>query len=629
MKRSIVSTFLLALLPLNIWSAEDIDILLDHYTQESALDKQTREDNSGHNIVFRRDELDKMQAQMLKDVIKSIRQLTMMDNEFGGTELQRSGGFCSNSACVRLYINDQELTSGFFGGALGTFSDYDLGHIDHIQIYLGGNAIEFGNEFGFITIKMYTKDADREKGSSVAIAYGTKDSYQVNALTTGKLDNDINYLLYASKLKENDDTLDHNGYAIPRYSDNLNIFATFKRENDFIFEVSRYERKHDGMTGFGQAKTPERADRKSMYQYLSFTKYFDTVKLQVSYAQEEVGIVNNDYNGIILYDGSFTTEHDIRFDNEIFRVNAKDSKTFGNHRFFYGVEYQHKGMKPNMIIDNVDRSDELVGPDNLDLYSVFLEYEYKFSEETVFLATGKLERYIQHYNDRTDNLSQSRIGIISQLTENVLFKGFLSQNYIYPSLEQLSTSARVVQGNPNLTTTDIDSISAEFSYKGEDYQVGLGYLKMYTTDPIKVNANQQYVNIPIEAIFDDYFVNYTYDFNKDNKVMLEYFWTDHNRPFDQSPSAGGHIKLFNTYDDFDLYTELIYRRGYFHKVFNMQVDDGYDLTAALTYHMSNKTTVSLKGQNLLDKAILAPIRGLYPVGTLDKKVMLNVEWFFR
>ncbi|RLA70099.1 MAG: hypothetical protein DRG09_04085 [Epsilonproteobacteria bacterium] len=629
MKRSILYKLLfLALLPLNIWAVEDIDSLLNHYEEESALNLKTKRDSSGHNIVYTRDELDKMQAHTLKDVIKSIRQLTMMDNSFGATELQRAGAYCTNSACVRLYVNDQEMTSGFFGGALGIFSEYDLGHIDHIQIYLGGNAIEFGNEYGFITIKMYTKDPDREKGSSVGLSYGTNDSYRVNALTTGKLDNDINYLLYASKLKNNKDTLGHKGYDVPRYSDNLNLFATFKRENDFIFELSRYEHKHDGLTGFGDQKTPTRSDRKSMYQYLSLTKYFDTVKLQISYAEEEVGITNNDYNGITLYDGSFTTEYDNRFENKIFRVNAKDSRTFGKHRFFYGVEYQHKGIKPNFNIDGVDRSSEFEGPDSIDLYSVFLEYQYQFSEDTVLLATGKLERYDQHYNDRTDNLTQSRIGIVSQLNENLLFKGFISQNYIYPSLEQLSTAPRPVKGNVNLIPTNIDTVSAEFTYKTEQYQVGLGYLKMYTIDPIKVNANKMYFNKKIEAIFDDYFVNCTYNFNKDNKVIVEYYWTNHNRPFSQSPSAGGHIKLFNTYDDFDFYTEFIYREGFVHKVFAMEIDDGYDLTAAITYHMNSTTTVSLKGQNLLDKAILAPIRGLYPIGTLDKKVMLNVEWFF-
>jgi len=629
MKKHILYNILLALLPLNIWAVEDIDALLNHYEEESALDLKTKMDSSGHNIVYTRDELDKMQAHTLKDVIKSIRQLTMMDNEFGATELQRAGAYCANSACVRVYVNDQEMTSGFFGGALGIFSNYDLGHIDHIQIYLGGNAIEFGNEYGFITIKMYTKDPDREKGSSVGLSYGTNDSYRVNALTTGKLDNNIGYLLYASKLKNNKDTLEHKGYDVPRYSDNLNLFATFKRENDFIFEVSRYERNHDGLTGFGDQKTPTRSDRESVYQYLSLTKYFDTVKLQISYAQEELGIINNDYNGITLYDGSFTTEHDIGFDNEILRMNVKDSKVFGKHRFFYGVEYQHKGIKPSFNIDGVNRSNELDGPDGLDLYSVFLEYQYKFSEDTVLLATGKLERYDQHYNDRTDNLSQSRLGIISNLSENLLFKGFISENYIYPSLEQLSITPRPVKGNVDLTPTDIDTISAEFTYKAEQYQFGLGYLKMYTIDPIKINADKTYVNRKIEAIFDDFFVNYSYSFNKDNKVMLEYFWTDHNRPFNQSPSAGGHIKLFNTYEDFDFYTEFIYREGYTHKVFDMEVDDGYDLTAAITYHMDSTTTVSLKGQNLLDKAILAPIRGLYPVGTLDKRVMLNVEWFFR
>jgi len=621
--------FFLFLLTSFVWGVEDLDTLLYQYKEKSALNSKTKIDSLGHNIVYTRDDLDKMQVHTLKDVIKSLRHLTMMDNQLGATELQRAAGFCANSACVRVYVNGQEMTSGFYGGAMGIYADYDLGHIDHIQIYMGGNNIEFGDEYGFITIKMYTKDPEREKGSSVELSYGTNDSYGVNALTTGKLDNDISYLLYASKSKNDKDTLAHEGYDILRYSDNLNLFATFKRENDFIFEASRFERKHDALTGLGDHKTPDRSERKSIYQYLSYTKIFDSVKLQLSYAQEEVGIANNDYNGITLHDNSVVHEYTNRFENEILRMNVKDSKTFGKHHFLYGLEYQHKGIKPNLLIDGLDRSSELVGPDSTDIYSIFLEYQYNFSQDTVLVATGKLEHYDQNYKDMTDNYTQSRIGIISHLHETLLFKGFVSQNYIFPSLEQLSTQPRRVKGNIDLIPTNIDTISAEFNYKQEQSQVGMGYLKMYTRDPIKVDGDKMYVNRNIEAIFEDYFINYVYSFNKDNKVMAEYYWTEHNRPFEQSPAAGGYVKLFNSYEAFDFYTEFIYRKGYFHQGFNMEVDDGYDLSAAITYHLNSTTTLSLKGQNLLDKAILAPISGLYPVGTLDKKVMFNVEWFFR
>lgn len=619
---------LLWLLPLFIFGLEDIDSLLDNYKNESALNLKTKMDSSGHNIVFTRDELDKMQAYTLKDVIKSIRHLNIMDNDFGALELQRAGAYCSNSACIRLYINDQEVTSAFFGGPLGIFGEYDLGHIDHIQIYLGGNAIEFGNEYGYITIKMYTKDPNREKGSSLSASYGTGDSYRLNALTTGSIGHDINYLLYASKLENKNETLEHKGYDILRYSNNLNLFATFKRENDFILEMSRYEHKHDGLSGFGDQKTPTQSDRKSVYQYLSYTKFFDTMKLQLSYAKEEIGIVNNDYNGITLTDDSVVTEYSNRFENDIFRMNVRDSKSFGDHRFLYGVEYQHKKVKPHLMIDGVDRGNEFIGPNSINVYSLFLEYQYKFTEDTLFLATGKLEYYEQNYNDRDDTLTQSRIGIISQINEHLEMKGFFSQNYIYPTMEQLSTQPRPVSGNADLSTTDIDTMSVEFNYKIEQHQLGVGYMKMFVANPIKINAKKQYVNADIEAIFDDYFMNYIYIFDNNNKMMLEYYWTDHNRPFNQSPIAGGYIKLFNSYEDFDFYTEFIYRKGYYHEKFAMQVDDGYDLTMAITYHMNKTTTVSLKGQNLLDKAILAPIRGLYPVGTLDRKVFFTVEWFF-
>ena len=80
---------LLWFLPLFLFSVEDIDSLLDNYTKESAFDIKTKMDSAGHNIVYTRNELDKMQAHTLKDILKSIRHLTMMDNNLGAVDIQR------------------------------------------------------------------------------------------------------------------------------------------------------------------------------------------------------------------------------------------------------------------------------------------------------------------------------------------------------------------------------------------------------------------------------------------------------------------------------------------------------------------------------------------------------------
>ena len=51
--------------------ADDMDNLLKEFSQKSDLSSKTKNENSGHLIIYTRNDLDKMQAKSLKDVLKS------------------------------------------------------------------------------------------------------------------------------------------------------------------------------------------------------------------------------------------------------------------------------------------------------------------------------------------------------------------------------------------------------------------------------------------------------------------------------------------------------------------------------------------------------------------------------
>jgi len=113
--------------------------------------------------------------------------------------------------------------------------------------------------------------------------------------------------------------------------------------------------------------------------------------------------------------------------------------------------------------------------------------------------------------------------------------------------------------------------------------------------------------------------------------MVNYYYADISRKdFILGTREGGFLKLFNNFDKLDTYLELSYRKGYFFKPLNIKIKDGYDLILGINYHLDESTTFSLKGENLLNKALKTPYLGLNPVvvPTIDKRILVSLKRFF-
>ncbi|MBL6973380.1 MAG: TonB-dependent receptor, partial [Sulfurimonas sp.] len=71
------------LLLLSSLCAQDLDTLLENYQKESDLSQKTKDESAGNLIVYTRDDLERMQVESLKDILKSLRGFTYLENRFG------------------------------------------------------------------------------------------------------------------------------------------------------------------------------------------------------------------------------------------------------------------------------------------------------------------------------------------------------------------------------------------------------------------------------------------------------------------------------------------------------------------------------------------------------------------
>lgn len=104
-------------------NANEIDALLESYQTESELFKKTKDESAEHLTVYTRDDLEMMQVETLKDILKSIR----------------------------IYLNQNELILPIFGSGVSLFGNIDMDFIDHVEIYEGFSSFKFGIEPASIT----------------------------------------------------------------------------------------------------------------------------------------------------------------------------------------------------------------------------------------------------------------------------------------------------------------------------------------------------------------------------------------------------------------------------------------------------------------------------------------------
>jgi len=617
----------LPLLLLHLHANEQIDNLLNLYEEKSALHNKTKDESSGSLIVFTRSDLDKMQAYSLVDIFKSIRFFTLEKDAMGNIKFQRAGASTESSAFTRIYLNDLEMSSASFGSALSIFGEYDLGHIDHIEVYLGSSSLSSGNEYGFVTIKMYTKEPSREKGFLFGLTYGSYNSHKYNALTAGTID-DLGYLLYVNQTNENDKALHNKGVTLQRESQNLNFYSMLKREKDFSLELSYYEHNHDGLGALGIQKTPQKQKINSYYESILFTKYINSLKITLSYAHEDIGIDNVDSNGIKIFSGGTAKSVQDSYANNIYKMNIQNKTKVDKHTFLYGVEYQKKDISFEIItIDGVDRRSEYKGPKSIEISSLFGEYDYQYSNDFLWTTTLKYEHYKNSYQSRVDNQVQFRTGIVGVLEDDFTLKAFYSNNKVYPSAKEMSSFPYPLNGTHSLKAMGVETASTELIYTHNSHKFSLGSALVSISNFVQISDTNTYYNQANTILFFDNFVDYIYKINKDNKIMFEYYSSSRNIGRNMSPLSGGYVKLFNTFENLDFYNELVYRMGY-RSISNQDIPDGYDLSSAITYHLNKSIDISLKGENLLNKALKSSVQGLYPVDVIERKVFLSMDISF-
>ncbi|MEA3523566.1 MAG: TonB-dependent receptor, partial [Campylobacterota bacterium] len=300
----------------------------------------------------------------------------------------------------------------------------------------------------------------------------------------------------------------------------------------------------------------------------------------------------------------------------------------GEHDFLIGAQFQQNQLNIKQY-EGINVTPN-IGPTKLDIYMLYLEELYNINENHLLAFSGKLDHYRDSFSKNSTEYAL-RLGYIALLADNWSSKLFAIRRYVYPNMLQTTFSPPTYKVNPELDSSHIDMLSGEIEYNDKESRVVFGYAYKIIQDSIIFSKTQkQYINNKDTVYFNRIYVRGEHKFDYDNKIVLEYYKT--YKDTYASPGQGVLIQVFNTLGDFDIYNELVYRDGYTldYGAGDVDMDDGYDYTLAISYAINKAIKIKAKGENLLDKASKALIdpQGLVQVPAIERRALVTMEYTF-
>ena len=589
-----------------------LDDLLKEYQDSESLYKKTKKESAGFLLIYSREDLERMQAYSLKDILKTIRLYTMQLQGVGVSRMLKAGQGKSALPAIKLYIDDFEVTTVAQGNTLDMYGEMDIYFVDHIEIYQGGSSIAFGNTPGSMVIRLYSKEPSRENSSSAQITFDSKSSGNfriVDAGSTGKYD----YLFYGNIAKTNYNKPTRNNQELSRDASRYQAHFKISQDDNFEIAIDTISSKTDIFNGMGTAPLGE--NNTKQYTYINAIKYFEgDIKLSLSASLERKKFFNSDAIGIRQADGSIINDLDIDIHSNTYKITLDKKIISGNHDFLIGAEFQQnrlkiKGYKGTNVTP-------VIGPKKLDIYMFYLEELYNINE-----LISKFSEYAY------------RLGYMSLINNEWSTKIFATSRYTYPNGLQTTFAPPVYNINPELESSTTKMISGELEYNNSVHRAVFGYAYSVTDDALIFDkVAKKYINSSDTAYFNRVYLRGEHHFNFDNKAIIEVY-KGYKDDY-SSPGAGALVQLFNRVGKFDIYNELVYRDSYIlvNPLTNedIKMDAGYDYTLSVSYPVNKKLKVKVKGENLLNKASKTMIdnEGEIKVPAIERRGLITMEYTF-
>jgi len=607
----------------------DINTLLTDIEKKSDLSEKTKLENSGISLVYTRDDLDRMQAKYLKDILISSTTYGYRENRYSAPDPFNRGDLTPFvSSAIRIFIDNQEILGGVFASGLANLGDIDISFVDHIEIYTQTPTYEYSTEPTFMLIKLYTKSALKDEGSKVEMSYASRGATRITAYTANELNNDWNCFTYATYDNLKREKYNSFGTALSRDKKRTHLITTLNNDNHrILFENINFTT--DAFAGSSLDATPLISTLNVNNLHIGYDAKINNFSYGVDFDQHILKYNFLDNPGSYIYSKTSTTT------TNILSADANYKFHFLKNEFIAGAKYRTKRYKLTNDTKN-NKTQPKRGNNHQDVATFFIQNIYSVMKNLVL--TGGVQ-YVNvknpnaKYNNGSDILGY-RLAL-TYVTPSWTLKTVASHSETY--LEPFLIDSDYVS-DKDLKNYTVDFIYEDIIYtlSSDKFETIFGYLR---------SDNYLLPNDQNGGKLDNYtktlsttnaLFRWTHEYRRYDKLFIDLSYQDvHNLPsLSIYTEYKAILRTLNTFNKIDLFNELIGEYD------NSSKKHSFTYNLALKYRYSDSLSFAFKGENIFDKApensymrIQFTKTGVQNLGSLyapsyDRRAIVSMEYLF-
>jgi len=629
--------FLSSLLAVNLFSSSefDIDNLLQNIEKKTDLSEKTKLANSGVYTIYTRDDIDRMQIKSIKDILKLTYPIGYNENRYGIVDPLTMGSIHPfTSSQIKVYIDNQEITTALYGSGLSVISGLGVEWADHIEIYTQAPTYEYSSESTVTLIKLYTKSVIKDEGNKISLTKGSYGSSKLSFYRADEIDK-WSYFVFGSKYDINRKEYSVGDGKVSRDSDLDMILATLKNGENNIF-FTAISQKRDTFLDKSIDGTPTDAYMDGEYIHIGYDTKIDNFTYLISYnymkyesymQDDATPIQTAPYYGMFPLK-SYVSINDSEVINNEFKYNI-DTK---EHKLLMGLKFKIKRYNYDTItINGVDIP--IQENDQQTVLITFIEDQYLIKENSIITFGIQTSNINNNHSNQDDDLFMYRLGY-TYTNNNLTLKTIGSHTQVALDPYLVNSKQFLAYPDEKYDTRDFDTILENIIYETnkdkQEFIVDYNIAKNYLT----LNDKGKYITYDEDIIMKGINYKWTHYYNSYNKLYIDFGLREiTNIPIiDKLITETIILRDLHSYNRFDFFNQiLIYKDDYENQRF-------YDYSAGVQYHYSDDLTFSMKGLNILNKAktttyIVKDLDTQQPKEILeasaeDKFFMITMEYTF-
>ena len=366
-----------------LFASENVKILLDEIEKNEDLSLKTKKESMGISYIITRYQLDMMQARTLKDVLKNTL-IGYNISRFALLDPWRSNTLPYSSSGIRIFIDNQEITTARYDNGLFLLANLNLSFVDHIEVYYLNPSYSISIEPAYVIIKLYSKNPQRDDGKKLSFTYG---SYGSNSQAFEYANSQENFYTCFSRSEVNHKKVNIDSKSISRDNKNYHFLLTYNKKNTKIL-LNGLIQKQDPFIGIGwDGKSDnEREIIKNIHLGIENEILGFNFSYMLDYMRESVSF--SESSGLYLKPiptfPYIITIYDVALKGYglINTIQMKKEYQNDKNKIIYGLSYRNKKMDYDFLKVNGQEVD-YKGIKNQNVISLFLENNIQISQNNI------------------------------------------------------------------------------------------------------------------------------------------------------------------------------------------------------------------------------------------------------